>query len=83
MNYRKNLGKLPYLTQCIKEGMRMHAPVPGITRELAREVTIGGVDLPRCTHVFVAINALHHNWHVWGDDHMVSLFVIWQVCFWQ
>ena len=50
----------------------MHAPVPGITRELSQELTIDGVALPRCTLVNISVYSVHHNWHVWGDDHMVS-----------
>ena len=53
----------------------MHAPVPGFTRELSRELSIGGIELPRCTRVNISVYSLHHNSHVWGDDHMVRLFI--------
>ncbi len=71
MFYREDLNRLPYLTQCIKEGMRMHAPVPMFGRELTRDLTIGGVTLPKDARINVNTYCVHHNPHVWGADHMV------------
>ncbi len=68
---RDDLSKLPFLTQCIKEAMRVHSPVPGIGRELSQPLTIGGVLFPKHTQFVVHIFSLHHNPHVWGEDHMV------------
>ena len=50
----------------------MHAPVPGITREISRPVTIDGITFPKFSRLSVSIYALHHNPHVWGEDHMVK-----------
>ena len=68
------MNKLPYLTQCIKEAMRLHSPVPFITRELSRLLTVDGVTFPKYTMLGIHIYALHHNPHVWGHDHMVNCF---------
>ena len=54
------------------------AKLPEPTRELSRELSIGGIDLPRCTRVNISVYALRHNSHVWGDDHMVRLFKLWK-----
>ena len=49
----------------------MHAPVPGFGRELTRDLTIGGVTLPKHTRIGISVYCVHHNPHVWGEDHMV------------
>ena len=33
---REDLPKMKYITMCIKEGMRLHCPVPFIERELTK-----------------------------------------------
>ena len=51
--------------------MRLHSPVPSISRDLSQDMTIGGITLKRYTRVNVQIYAVHHNPYVWGEDHMV------------
>ena len=56
----------------------MHTPVPGISRELSKPVTIDGITFPKYSRFSISIYALHHNPHVWGEDHMVRYFLyIW------
>ncbi|XP_076452062.1 cytochrome P450 4F12-like isoform X4 [Babylonia areolata] len=62
-----DLSKLEYLTQVIKEGMRLHCPVPFIQRQLTKPVTIEGVMLPVGTFCTIHLQNLHHNPVVWKD----------------
>lgn len=65
----ENLSQFDILTQCIKEGMRIHPPVPIVSRQSTKEVTIEGVTFPPDTTFSVNIYGLHHNPTVW-KDHM-------------
>uniref|UniRef100_A0A8W8JT52 Cytochrome P450 n=2 Tax=Magallana gigas TaxID=29159 RepID=A0A8W8JT52_MAGGI len=65
-----DLGRLEYLTQCIKEGMRLHSPVPSILRENQAPLTIDNHVIPAGSCVAISIYCLHHNPAVWGQNHM-------------
>ena len=65
--------ELPYLTMCIKESMRLHSPVPFIGRDVLEDLVLPGVGtIPAKSAVYINIYGLHHNPHVWGEDHMVK-----------
>jgi len=66
----EDLAKLSYLAQCLKESLRMYPPVPIVSRQLEEEIDILGCPVPAGTNVGLHIYALHHNVHVWGEDHM-------------
>ncbi|XP_011425793.3 nacrein-like protein isoform X1 [Magallana gigas] len=66
----KDLGKLDYLTECIKEGMRVHSPVPGVSRVNTQPIKVDDVTIPPGTIILINFYALHHNPTVWGQDHM-------------
>lgn len=36
---REDLGKMPYTTMCIKESLRLHPPVPGVSRKTTKPIT--------------------------------------------
>ena len=59
------------MTQCIKESMRVHPPVPFVGRQLSKDVEINGVTIPKHTNVEINIFGIHHNPLVWGEDHEV------------
>ncbi|XP_060068964.1 ultra-long-chain fatty acid omega-hydroxylase-like isoform X2 [Ylistrum balloti] len=63
-----DLPKLEYLTMCIKEGMRLHSPVPFIQRESTRDFTIDGKTLPPGTSLSCSIFSVHHNPTVWSES---------------
>lgn len=65
----EDLSKLNYTTCFIKESMRMHTPVPAITRKLSEPVTVEGVKLPACTVIDLHPHLMHHHPDVW-EDHM-------------
>ena len=65
-----DLGKFSYLTMCIKESLRLHPPVPSVSRELTSPLFIGEHEIPPGTVVYINIFNLHHNTHIWGENHM-------------
>lgn len=65
-----DLDRLEYLTQCIKEGMRLHSPVPGILRENQAPIKVDNHVIPTGSCLTISIYCLHHNPTVWGQDHM-------------
>ena len=67
---RDDLTNLPCLTIAIKESMRLHSPVPAISRRLTKPMTIEGVTLLPGTSVVMSLALLHHNTAVWGEDAM-------------
>ena len=70
--HREDLSKIPYLTMCLKEAMRLHSPVPIIGRETTREFELDGVTIPPGTFISIFLYLLHHNDEVWGPNHWVS-----------
>ena len=63
------LQKIPYLTQCIKEALRMFSPVPTVMRELTNRVEFDNHTLFPGTQIIIPIFNVHHNALVWGDEH--------------
>ena len=59
------LGRLDYLTQFIKESMRLGAPVPYVGRTLSQPLVIDGYELPAGTNITVAMLAIHRHPDVW------------------
>ncbi|XP_062592665.1 ultra-long-chain fatty acid omega-hydroxylase-like [Saccostrea cucullata] len=66
----KDLERLEYLTRCIKEGMRLHTPVPMILRNNQSTITVDNQAIPAGSTIVINIYSLHHNAEVWGEDHM-------------
>ncbi|XP_036612351.1 cytochrome P450 4B1-like [Trichosurus vulpecula] len=62
----EDLGKMTYLTMCIKESFRLYPPVPQVYRQLNKPVTfMDGKSLPEGSLVSLHIYALHRNPTVW------------------
>ena len=66
---RNDLSKLEYLTQCIKEGLRMYSPVFWMQRQLATDTQIDGYHIPAGTNIGINVYVMHHLKEVWGEDH--------------
>ncbi|KAG2172697.1 hypothetical protein INT43_000044 [Umbelopsis isabellina] len=62
------LKKLPYLSQVMKETVRMASPVVDlITRKAAEDTELEGMVIPKDTAITVDIAALHYNDKVWKN----------------
>ncbi|XP_044626665.1 cytochrome P450 4B1-like isoform X4 [Equus asinus] len=63
-----DLGKMTYLTMCIKESFRLYPPVPQVSRQLSKPVSfVDGRSLPAGSLVSLHIYALHRNSAVWPN----------------
>ncbi|KAM8929973.1 cytochrome P450 4B1-like [Pelodytes ibericus] len=63
-----DLSKMPYTTMCIKESLRLYAPVPFTARQLSKPITFSdGRSLPEGCLVSVCIDSIHRNPDVWND----------------
>ncbi|MDZ7785291.1 MAG: cytochrome P450 [Halioglobus sp.] len=62
-----DFADLPELDWFFKEVLRMHPPVPAITRRTVRELEYGGYTLPANTSVFVSIRLMHYMAEHWTD----------------
>ncbi|XP_036748871.2 cytochrome P450 4B1 isoform X1 [Manis pentadactyla] len=63
-----DLGKMTYLTMCIKESLRLYPPVPQVYRQLSKPVDfVDGRSLPAGSLISLHIYALHRNAAVWPD----------------
>ncbi|NWV87143.1 CP46A hydroxylase, partial [Machaerirhynchus nigripectus] len=49
----EDLGKLTYLSQVLKESLRLYPPVSGTLRRLEKELVISGIRIPANTTVFL------------------------------
>ena len=56
---------------CLKEAMRLHTPVPFITRELTEPMEFDGCTAPAGTDICILLYNAHHNPLVWPNS-MVS-----------
>jgi len=69
----KDFRRLPFMTRCIMETLRLHTPVPnGTFRELIEDEEIRGkkgmVKVPKGTYVQIFNYSRHLNKDLWGED---------------
>ncbi|XP_055958189.1 cytochrome P450 4F6 [Patella vulgata] len=62
-----DLNKLDYLSRVIKEGMRLHCPVPFAQRQLTQDTELDGHVIPEGTACSIHLINLHHNPLIWSD----------------
>jgi cytochrome P450 len=62
-----DFDRLPQLDWFFREVLRMHPPVPAITRRLVREVEFKGFTLPANCAVFVPIRLMHYMSEYWPE----------------
>ena len=63
----EDLGKLEYLGQVLKEGLRLHPPIGGVQRMLLKDDSFGGYKLPAKTYVTVSFILLQKSPKFWEN----------------
>ncbi|CAH1258912.1 CYP4F22 [Branchiostoma lanceolatum] len=64
----QDVGKLPFITMCIKESMRCVPPVPRVARALKQDLTFpDGKSLPKGSPTYAEFNELHRNRDIWPN----------------
>ena len=61
----EDLGRLQYLEQVLKEGLRMHPPIGGTQRIVQKDEDFGGFKIPAKSFVSVSYLAMHNSSEVW------------------
>ncbi|XP_076154756.1 cytochrome P450 4F3-like [Alosa pseudoharengus] len=63
-----DLTNMPFTTMCIKESLRLHPPVPALSRKYSVDKTVPGeCTIPTGNICLVSIYGTHHNPVVWPD----------------
>ncbi|XP_008047420.1 cytochrome P450 4F6-like [Carlito syrichta] len=71
----EDLAQLPFLTMCLKESLRLHPPVPAISRCCRQDVALpDGRVIPKGNICTISIFGLHHNPSVWPDPEVYDPF---------
>ncbi|XP_068612686.1 cytochrome P450 4F3 [Brachionichthys hirsutus] len=66
----EDLSQLPFTTMCVRESLRLHAPVQAVTRTYTRDMELpGGRTVPKGAICLVSIYGTHHNPDVWANPH--------------
>uniref|UniRef100_A0A674PL55 aromatase n=1 Tax=Takifugu rubripes TaxID=31033 RepID=A0A674PL55_TAKRU len=67
----EDLNKIPYTTMCIKESLRMHPPVPGISRKTTKPITFfDGRTLPAGFRIGTSVFGIHRNASIWENPNV-------------
>lgn len=66
---RQALDDPAVLRRVVEEGIRIHAPARGVRRTTTREVTLGGVDIPAGSDIFLLYASANFDDTVFPDPH--------------
>ncbi|XP_021786510.2 cytochrome P450 4F2 isoform X3 [Papio anubis] len=70
-----DLAQLPFLTMCIKESLRLHPPVPAISRCCTQDIVLpDGRVIPKGVICHISVLGTHHNPAVWPDPEVYDPF---------
>uniref|UniRef100_A0A8I5N7U1 Cytochrome P450 family 4 subfamily F member 11 n=1 Tax=Papio anubis TaxID=9555 RepID=A0A8I5N7U1_PAPAN len=70
-----DLAQLPFLTMCIKESLRLHPPVPVISRHVTQDIVLpDGRVIPKGITCLLSVFGTHHNPTVWPDPEVYDPF---------
>jgi len=58
-------NSLPYMFNCLRETLRLHSPVPVVTREIVKSDVIGGVAVPSGAVALICMDAVHKRPDLW------------------
>ena len=63
----EHYNKLHYMKMCLKESMRVNPIIVGHSRVLTEDATIGGVNLPKNTHVIGDVHSMQLDERFWDN----------------
>ncbi|XP_017376719.1 cytochrome P450 4F2 isoform X2 [Cebus imitator] len=70
-----DLAQLPFLTMCVKESLRLHPPVPVISRHVTQDIVVpDGRVIPKGVICLISVFGTHHNPAVWPDPEVYDPF---------
>ncbi|XP_036751416.2 cytochrome P450 4F3-like isoform X3 [Manis pentadactyla] len=68
-----DLAQLPFLTMCIKESLRLHPPVTGVSRRCTQDLVLPDSRvIPKGNVCIISIFGIHHNPSVWPDPEVYN-----------
>lgn len=65
----EDLKNLPLLDCCVKESLRMYAPVPFIVRKVEEEIRVNGHVIPKGVRAIIGLEQLHYDEQYYPDSH--------------
>ncbi|XP_054529973.1 cytochrome P450 4F3 isoform X1 [Pan troglodytes] len=70
-----DLAHLPFLTMCMKESLRLHPPVPAVSRCCTQDIVLpDGRVIPKGIICLISVFGTHHNPAVWPDPEVYDPF---------
>ncbi|XP_032128156.1 cytochrome P450 4F3 isoform X3 [Sapajus apella] len=70
-----DLAQLPFLTMCVKESLRLHPPVPAVSRHCTQDIALpDGRVIPKGVICLISVFGTHHNPAVWPDPEVYDPF---------
>jgi len=65
-------NSLPYISNVIKETLRLYTPVPMIKRNLEKTSFLGGFEIPAGTECVISPMVIHNLPSLWKDPHLFN-----------
>lgn len=63
-------SKLTYTEACLREALRKYSVVPTVTRVAVRDAPLGGVVIPKGTHIMLLMQGVHNREDLWPEPHV-------------
>ncbi|KAB2044946.1 hypothetical protein ES319_D01G126900v1 [Gossypium barbadense] len=64
----ENLKDLKIVNMIIDETLRLYPPIVMLMRKAYKDVKLGNINIPAGTELYLALAAVHHDTHIWGND---------------